>query len=607
MTDDRPALPTNDELARIFHEIGDLLEVKGEVVFKTVAYHRAADAIARAPFDVASVYGAGERRPIAGVGAAIGDKITELATTGRMAFRDRLLAEMPATLVEILAIPGVGPRTVRAAWEGLGIETVEALREAAAAGRLRGLHGISAGTEQRILEGIAHLVARPTRMHLDHAQAISDGLVALLAGTPGVVRIVQAGSLRRRRETVGDLDLLVETTDPDAVVARFTGLEVVDRVLGAGHAKASVVLRGGPQVDLMVMPPGEAGTYLVHFTGSATHNVALRGIARDRGWSLSEKGFLRLDDEGQPATGDAAELRTFPDEAAVYRFLDLAFVEPELREDQGEVEAARAGGLPALITRADLRGDLHSHSDWSDGVHPIEVMAEAARRLGYGYQVLTDHTQSLAIAHGLDPERVELQRAIIAGLNARFAAEDAAGETPEGAVAGFRLLHGCELEVRADARLDYEDDLLARFDLVVASVHVARRQTRAELTRRTIGAIRSPHVDVIAHPSGRMIGERPDLDLDWDAVYEAAALTGTALEINGSPPRLDLAPERARRAVEAGCILSIDSDAHRTEELAFVRWGVDQARRAWVEPRHVLNTRPLDALLAWVAAKPSRV
>jgi len=607
VTDDRPALPTNDELARIFHEIGDLLEVKGEVVFKTVAYHRAADAIARAPFDVAAVYGAGERRPIAGVGAAIGDKITELATTGRMAFRDRLLAQMPATLVEILAIPGVGPKTVRAAWEGLGIETVEALREAAAAGRLRGLHGISAGTEQRILEGIAHLVARPTRMHLDHAQAISDGLVALLAGTPGVVRIVQAGSLRRRRETVGDLDLLVETTDPDAVVARFTGLEVVDRVLGAGHAKASVVLRGGPQVDLMVMPPGEAGTYLVHFTGSATHNVALRGIARDRGWSLSEKGFLRLDDEGQPATGDAAELRTFPDEAAVYRFLDLAFVEPELREDQGEVEAARAGGLPALITRADLRGDLHSHSDWSDGVHPIEVMAEAARRLGYGYQVLTDHTQSLAIAHGLDPERVELQRAIIAGLNARFAAEDAAGETPEGAVAGFRLLHGCELEVRADARLDYEDDLLARFDLVVASVHVARRQTRAELTRRTIGAIRSPHVDVIAHPSGRMIGERPDLDLDWDAVYEAAALTGTALEINGSPPRLDLAPERARRAVEAGCILSIDSDAHRTEELAFVRWGVDQARRAWVEPRHVLNTRPLDALLAWVAAKPSRV
>jgi DNA polymerase (family 10) len=235
-------------------------------------------------------------------------------------------------------------------------------------------------------------------------------------------------------------------------------------------------------------------------------------------------------------------------------------------------------------------------------------MAEAARRLGYSYQVLTDHSQSLAIANGLRPDRVEQERDIIAALNARFAAEEARGELPDGASpAGFRLLHGCELEVRADGQLDYEDDLLARFDLVVASVHVSRRQPRAELTRRTLNAINSPHVDVIAHPSGRMIGGRDDLDLDWDAVFEAAARTGTALEINGSPHRLDLAAERARRAHEMGCILAIDSDAHHTRELQYVRWGVDQARRAWVEPRHVLNTRSLDDLLAWVAAKPSRV
>jgi DNA polymerase (family 10) len=357
----------------------------------------------------------------------------------------------------------------------------------------------------------------------------------------------------------------------------------------------------------MVMPPGQAGTYLVHFTGSAAHNVALRGIARDRGWSLSEKGFARLGPDGEPLAGVGAELRTFADEAAVYRFLDLALVPPELREDAGEIEAARDGRLPTLITLADLRGDLHSHSDWSDGVHGIEVMAEAARRRGHAYQVLSDHSQGLGIAHGLEPERVELQRSVIAALNARFADEDAAGRTPDGAVAGFRLLHGCELEVRADATLDYEDDLLEQFDLVVASVHVARRQPRKELTRRTLAAIRSPHVDVIAHPSGRMIGGRGDLDLDWDAVYAAAAVTGTALEINGSPSRLDLAPERARRAVEAGCILAIDSDAHRTEELGYLRWGVDQARRAWAEPRHVLNTRSLTELLAWVAAKPARV
>ncbi len=599
---------TNGDLARVFHEIGDILEVKGELVFKTVAYHRAADAIARAPFDVGSAYAAGNRRPIPGVGKAIADKITELATTGRMAVHDRLRAEIPASLVGLLRISGVGPKTVRLVYEGLGIESLDDLRRAAEAGHLRGLRGLSVGTEARILEGIAQLESRPQRLLLDRAQQRSDELVAQLSDVAGVRRIVQAGSLRRRRETVGDLDLLVETDDPASVVDRFTGLAGVDQVLGAGGAKASVRLLHGPQVDLMVMPPGEAGSYLVHFTGSAEHNVHLRGLARERGWSLSEKGFVRLGDDSQPLSGDGADLRTFPDEAGVYRFLDLAFVEPELREDRGEIEAARDGRLPRLIARGDLRGDLHTHSEWSDGVDTIERMAAAGRASGYAYQVLTDHSRSLAIAHGLDPDRVEAQRGIIAALNARFAAEEADGTLPAGAdPGGFRLLHGCELEVRADGQLDYEDDLLARFDLVVASVHVARRQSRADLTRRTLNAIRSPHVDVIAHPAGRMIQSRDDLDLDWDAVFEAAAATGTALEINGSPHRLDLSAERARRAVEAGCVLSIDSDAHRIAELEYVRWGVDQARRGWVEADNVVNTRSRDDLLAWAAGKPARV
>jgi DNA polymerase (family X) len=433
-------------------------------------------------------------------------------------------------------------------------------------------------------------------------------MIGALASTPGVASIQPAGSFRRKKETIGDLDLLAETTDPEALMDRFTGLGIVDAVVGKGGHKSAVRLLRGPQVDLMSMPTGAAGTHLIHFTGSKEHNVRLRARARDRGWSLSEYGFQRIDENGQVLTGPTAELRTFPTEAEAYAFLDLPYIEPELREDEGEIEAALAGNLPTLITGADLRGDCHTHTEWSDGSQPIEVMAEACRRRGYAYEVLTDHSQSLAIANGLTVDRVEAEREVIAELNARYAAEEAAGtapiETPPG---GFRLLHGCELEVRADGNLDYEDELLARFDLVVASVHVARRQSRADLTRRTLNAINSPHVDIVAHPSGRMIQTRDDLDLDWEVVYEAAARSGTALEINGSPHRLDLSAERARRAVAAGCILTVDSDAHHTRELDYVRWGISQARRGWVTAADVLNTRSRDDLLAWVAAKPDRI
>ena len=607
MTDD-PADLTNGDLAGIFHEIGDILELKGELVFKTVAYHRAADAIGRSPVDIVSAYRNGSPPRIPGVGKAISDKLTELATTGHLAFHERLRAEIPASLVELLRIPGLGPKTVRLLNQELGIASIDDLRQAAVAGRLRELRGMSERTEALVLEGIERLGERVERMHLDRAEELASAFIAALSGTPGVRSIESAGSFRRRRESIGDLDLLAETDEPTALMDAFTSFGLVDGVINRGTHKAAVRLRRGPQVDLMVMPPGEAGTYRIHFTGSKEHNVRLRAMARDRGWSLSEKGFLRIGDDGEPLTGDAAELRTFATEAEAYAFLGLPFIEPELREDAGEIEAALAGRLPDLIELSDLRGDLHSHSDWSDGHQPLEVMIQAARRHGYAYQVLTDHSQSLAIAHGLTPDRVARQAEVIALLNAQFAAEEAAGTAPpETPTEGFRLLHGCELEIRADGGLDYEDDLLARFDLVVASVHVGRRQTRAELTRRTLNGIRSPHVDVIAHPSGRKIGERDDLDLDWDAVYGEAARTGTALEMNGSPPRLDLAVERARRAVSLGCLLSIDSDAHDIHELEYVRWGVSQARRAWVTPASVVNTRSRAELLAWAAGKPERV
>ncbi len=608
MTDDAAPL-TNADLARIFHEIGDILELQGELGFKTVAYHRAADAIGRSPVDVVSAYRSGKAPRIPGVGKAISDKIEELATTGQMRYLDRLRAEIPASLVDLLQIPGLGPKTVRQLHQELGIENLDGLREATVSGRLRTVRGMSERTEVLVLEGLNRLAEKPpARMLLSKAEELLTAIMGALADVPGVRSIEPAGSFRRKRESIGDLDLLAETNEPATLMAAFTKLGMVDRVINQGGAKSAIGLFRGPQVDLMAMPPEAAGTYRIHFTGSKEHNVRLRAMARDQGWSLSEKGFLRIGDDGEPLSGPAAELRTFATEAEAYAFLGLPFIEPELREDEGEIEAALAGKLPKLIEQRDLRGDLHSHSDWSDGHQSIEVMIESARRRGYAYQVLTDHTQSLAIARGLNPARVADQAKVIAALNKRFAAEEAAGTAPpETPAEGFRLLHGCELEVTADGKLDYDDDLLARYDLVVASVHVGRRQPKAQLTQRTLTAIRSPHVDVLAHPSGRKIGQRPDLDLDWDLVYSEAARTGTALEMNGSPPRLDLAVERARRAVGMGCLLAIDSDAHDLNEQDFVRWGISQARRAWVEPQSVVNTRSRAELLAWARDKPSRV
>ena len=603
-------LLTNGQLAQVFHEIGDLLEVKGELVFKTVAYHRAADAIGRSPIEVARAYREGRPPEIPGVGKAIADKLQELAMTGRSEYRDKLLAQFPTSLLEMLRLPGLGPKTVRSIYEGLGVKTLDELKVAAETHRIRTLRGLSERTEQMILEGIERLEKREGRLLLHRAKALVDEIAAGLLDVLDVGRIVAAGSFRRRKETIGDLDLLAESDSPRRVVETFVDLPSVEAVLNQGSHKAAVRLGGrGPQVDLMLMPPGQAGTYLIHFTGSKEHNVRLRAMARDKGWSLSEYGFARLGEDGEIITDPAAggELRTFATEAEAYAFLGLPFIEPELREDTGEIEAALAGRLPTLVTEADLRGDLHSHSDWSDGAMSVEQMAEFARRRGHAYQVMTDHSQSLAIARGLTPERVAEERELIGSLNARFAAEDEDGTAPpETNVEGFRLLHGCELEIRADGLLDYPDELLATFDLVVASLHVGRRQPRAELTQRVLNAIENPHVDVIAHPSGRMIGTRDDLDLDWETVYRAAARTGTVLEMNGSPHRLDLSVERARKALELGCVLSIDSDAHHTREFSFLGWGISQARRAWVTPADVLNTRSRAELLAWLASPKPR-
>jgi DNA polymerase (family 10) len=603
---------TNERVGLLFHEIADVLEITGELPFKVGAYRRAADSIAHSPTDVLAAYRAGRPPRLEGVGKAISDKLAELATTGRMGYHERLVATVPPSLVTLLRVPGIGPRTAGELWRSLGIATLADLELAAREGRLRDVKGISKRTEERILSGLAELESRPpVRLHMAEARELADRFGAILELLPGVRSVSAAGSIRRGRETAGDLDLLVETDDPTTVLAdvqRAPGVErAVAGVRGGGY-RTSVQLLRGPQVDVMTMPPGRAGTYLVHFTGSAAHNVRLRERARDLGWSLSEHGFARLGPDGEVIAGPDAELRTYASEEEVYHVLGLPLIEPELREDRGEIEAALGGGLPGLVSLEDLKGDCHSHSEWSDGKESVETVAETSRRRGYAYQVLTDHSWSLTIANGLSPQQVEQQHRLIGELNERFAREEAAGGSPEGAdPTGFRLLHGCELEIRVDGHLDYDDALLARYDVVVASLHVGRRQPRAQLMARYETALRSPHVDIIAHPSGRKIDQRPDLDLDWDRFYALAAETGTLLEVNGSDERLDLDDRRVRAALDAGCRFVIDSDAHYLSEWDNLRWGTAIARRGWLEPSHVANTLPRDAFLALMTEKPHRV
>ncbi|HUG47395.1 MAG TPA: DNA polymerase/3'-5' exonuclease PolX [Candidatus Limnocylindria bacterium] len=593
--DDVPQLG-NDELARVFYEIGDMLEIQGEVPFKVGAYHRAAESIAHSPLDVARAYRDGSPPRLPGVGKAIDEKLAELADTGRLRYYERLRRNVPPSVVTLLQVPGLGPRTAGGLWRGAGIDSLEALEAAARAGRLRQLKGISARTEQRLLEGLANLRRRPPhRMRLGTAADIVERVVRGLSDTPDVGRIEPAGSFRRRRETVADIDILVETDQPAAVIEQLHNSAWVEQVGGhggrTGAHRTTVQLLRGPQVDLMAMPAGSTGTYLVHFTGSAEHNVRLRAMARDKGWSLSEHGLVRLGDDGEPLRGQQSERLTFATEEEVYAFLGLPFIPPELREDRGEIEAGLAGRLPAPVELDDLQGDCHTHSEWSDGHYSIERMAREAISRGLRWQVLTDHSQSLTIARGLTPERVEQQRRIISKLNQSFAREGT----------DFRLLHGCEMEIRIDGRLDYDDALLARFDVVVASLHVGRRQPRSQLMERYRVALRNRHVDIIAHPSGRKIGLRDDLDLEWDAFYREAAETGTLLELNGSDERLDLDDRRARAALEAGNRFVVDSDAHYLHEFENLGWGVSQARRAWLEKKDVMNALPVEQFLALIA------
>ena len=574
---------TNREIAEIFSSIGDIMDILGENRFKVLAYRRAAENIMNLGQDLRSFWRAGTLQEIPGIGQAIADKIDELLTTGRLDFYERLQDQVPTGVVSLLQIPDVGPKTAKLLWEELGVQSVAELEAAARAGRLRTLRGLGARSEAKILAGIEILNRRSDRISLGTAWPVAAELLEGLRTTcPEVQEVAVAGSLRRMRATIGDVDLLAASEAPAAVMRAFVALPPVAEVVLSGPTKTSVRLHNGLQADLRVLEPERWGTALQYFSGSQAHNVRLRELALKQGLSLSEYSFKRED-------GSEILCR---DEAQVYEALGLPWIPPELREDQGEIQAALAGKLPDLVEREVIRGDLHVHTDWSDGISTLAEMAEAARELGYEYLVISDHSQSLGVARGLTAERQREQRAEIDALNERWN--------------DFRLLQGCELEIKADGSLDLPDDVLARLDLVVASLHTSQRQDREQITRRMLNAVTSPYVDVIGHPSGRVLGQREESAVDLDAVIDAAASVGTALEVNSSPSRLDLDDVHVRRAIGMGVKIAINSDAHHPDGLDNLPYGIATARRGWATAADILNTMTLDELLAWKGARRAR-
>jgi DNA polymerase (family 10) len=586
---------TNAEAARALRELALFLEMDA-VPFKPRAYEKAAAQIEALDVTLEEIYakgGLGALEKVPGVGKAIARKMESLMRVGRIETLEKLRARTPVDVLALTAVEGVGPRSLRTLYDALGVRTVEDLREAARKGRVRTLPRFGEKSEQRILRGIGFMEEARGRRPIGTVLGLARVIEGRLGEAPGVEQVVAAGSLRRRKETIGDLDFLVVSDRPDAAMDRFAALPEVEEISGRGAHRGTAAharLRAGLNADLRIVPRASLGAALIYFTGSKDHNVALRKRAIERGWKLSEYGLF----EGERSLAGATE-------EEVYAALGLAFIAPELREDAGEIDAAREGALPRLIEAADLRGDVQTQTSWTDGADPIEAMAEAARALGRGYIAITDHTRDLAMTGGLDEARLLEQAAAIRALDrgARWGN-------------GFRLLAGAEVNIRKDGTLDIADDALAQLDVVGASVHSHFDLPREEMTRRMVRAMENPHVDILFHPtcrrfdlsglSGRGSGgpwHRVPVDVDLDALIAAALRTGTALELDAHPGRLDLKDEHVRKAVAAGAPLVVDSDAHSVAELRFPdEFGIGVARRGWARREDVLNTLPVEEFLA---------
>lgn len=564
------------QVANILNEIGALLEIQGENAFKVRAYYNAARVIEQLDRELADVVAAGELGTLPGIGEGLRDKITALVTTGKLPYYEDLKKKTPAGLFAMLRVEGLGPKKVKALYDELGIDDLDKLRAACEAGEVAKLKGFGAKSQEKVLKGLEFIRLTGDRVRIDQALPIALFLLDELKKLPQVQRIELCGSLRRRRETIKDVDILVSAKDPAPVMDRFSQLPGVVKVIGSGETKTSVILDVGSagrqqliNADLRVVKDEVFPFALHHFTGSKEHNITMRSRAQQKfGLKISEYGV-----EGDGKTIGAK------DEAEFFKALGLAYVPPEMREDTGEVQAAEAGEVPALVEESDIKGVFHNHSTWSDGKATLEEMADAARKLGFQYFGIGDHSQSLTVANGLSVERVRKQQAEVDALNAKRK--------------GFRVFKGTECDILPDGRLDYPDEVLATFDYVVASVHSHFGQTKEEMTARVVKALRNPYVTMLGHATGRLLLVRDGYQVDLEAVLQEAAKLGKMVEINAQPSRLDLDWVHCKRAKALGVTLVVNPDAHSTGELGLFRYGVDVARRGWLEKKDVFNTRTL--------------
>jgi len=587
---------SNAAVAARLARLADLLEIDGANAFRVRAYRGAAETIEAHPEAIADVLArGGDLTSLKGVGKDLAAAVTALFDEGEIPALREVAERVPVGLLDVVRVPGVGPKRAATLWRELGVSSLDDLDRAARAGRVAALAGFGEKTQAKVLAGVAQVRRHGGRVRLGAAEAALAPLLAAVRAAPGVERVEVAGSLRRGRATVGDVDLLAVADEPAAAMAALREHPDVAEVLGSGDTKTSVRLESDLQVDLRVVPAPSFGAAWQYFTGSKAHNVALRQRAVDRGLRLSEYGLFRGGDGEHPERG---ERLAGADEDGVYRALGLAWVPPELREDRGEIAAAAGGRLPRLLELSDLRGDLHMHSNWSDGTAEIRAMRATCAERGYAYMAITDHSQALRMTGGLDPEKLARQWAELDEI----AAEDAG--RPDGDARPV-LLRGLEVDILKDGRLDLGDDWLARLDVVIVSVHGHLDLPQARQTERVVRALQHPEVNVLAHPTGRLLGSREGMALDLDAVFETAAAHGVAVECNASPYRLDLGDVELMRAVAAGCRVVIDTDAHAVAGLDDMRYGVATARRAWLGREQVVNAWPLERLRAFLAKRPA--